>query len=230
MSFAFGLVVFGTALAVGLRAYLAAAVSEEQDIRNRIALESAAAGVLGEIASGASSPLTGQRMIGTRNVTVELSRTAAKLDLVADDERLLERALADLGLLRAATGSWRGARSLTELSARLKLDAAGEDCLRRGFTYGRAPAPLYREAQTESPSGQAVAGDQWDVRASLVGRSGGDLLWVRARLTGGATGWALHDYRRLHGRASARQPGNGRFVTAESMAKSPQATLSCPRT
>ena len=202
MSFAFGLVVFGTALAVGLRAYLAAAVSEEQGIRTRIVLESTSAAVLGEIAGGRPSPRIVQRSIGSRQVTIELSRTDAKFDVLTDEEALVVDALSDQGFGRVSAESWRGTQGLTDLSSRLRLDAAREDCLRRGFTYGRAPAPLNREATSANRTVQAGAGDQWDVRASLTGRSGDDVLWVRARFTGGETGWALHDYRRLRGKAT----------------------------
>lgn len=206
MSFAFGLAVFGTALAVGLRAYLFAAVSEEQEIRSRIALESAAAAVLGEMASGQPSSTPVQRTIGNRSITLELSRPGAKLDLGTDGDVVLLDALARQGLGGAQGTSWRGIRTLTEMSSRLGLDAAEEDCLRRRFTYGRAPAPIEVGTPSETLDLPAGAGEQVDVRASLSGARGDDVLWLRARFTGGETGWKVHDYRRLRGRATCETP------------------------
>jgi hypothetical protein len=203
MSFAFGLAVFGTALAVGLRAYISAAVSEEQTIRTRIALESAVAAVLGEMASGRSSPVTVQRAIGNRSITLELSRPGVKFDFVGDGEPVLIAALTRQGFGGARETSWRGARTLTEMSSRLRLDAAGEDCLRRRFTYGRAPAPI--EGGTPPATLQAGVGEQVDIRSSVTGAQGDDVLWLRARFTGGETGWKVHDYRRLRGRATCER-------------------------
>jgi hypothetical protein len=201
MSFAFGLAVFGTALAVGLRAYLAAAVSEEQTIRNRIRLESAAAAVLGELADGQSTPTTGQRTIGDRTISLALSRPGTKLDLAGDEPAALLEALIRQGLGPEQGAAWRDARSLAEMSARLSLSTAEEDCLRRRFTYGRAPALIDEGAP---PTPQAGAGEQVDLRASLVGPQGDEVLWVRARFTGGRTGWKVHDYRRLRGAATCK--------------------------
>lgn len=209
MSFAFGLAVFGTALAVGLRAHLSAAVSEERAIRSRIALESAAAAVLGELASGRPTPATVQRTIDGQTITLELSRPGAKLDLVGDGEAILLGTLARQGLEGVPATSWRGARNLTEMSSRLGLSAAGEDCLRRRFTYGRAPA-LMDDARSPDPFPvQAGAGEQADIRASLSGARGDDVLWLRARFTGGETGWKVHDYRRLRGAATC-EPSTSR--------------------
>lgn len=205
MSFAFGLAVFGTALAVGLRAYVLAAVSEEQTIRTRIALESAAAAVLGEMASGRSSPPVIQRLVGARSIALELSRPGAKFDFVGDGETVLVDALALQGVGAARETSWRDARTLTELSSRLGLDAAGEDCLRRQFTYGRAPALIDGGATPEPLRLQAGAGEQLDIRASLSGARGDEVLWLRARFTGGGTGWKVHDYRRLRGLATCKR-------------------------
>lgn len=205
MSFAFGLAVFGTALAVGLRAYISAAVSEEQTIRTRIVLESAAAAVLGEMASGRSSPATVQRTIGNRSITLELSRPGAKFDFVGDGEPVLIAALTRQGFGGVRETSWRGARTLTEMSARLRLDAAGEDCLRRRFTYGRAPAPIEVGTPSEVLDLRAGAGEQVDIRSSVAGSRGDDVLWLRARFTGGETGWKVHDYRRLRGRATCER-------------------------
>jgi hypothetical protein len=200
MSFAFGLAVFGTALAVGMRAYLAAAVLEEQTIRNRMALESAAAAVLGELASGQSTQTTGPRTIGNRSIFLTLSRPGTKLDLAGDEPAALLEALIRQGLGRPEHGvAWRDARSLAEMSARLRLSTAEEDCLRRRFTYGRAPA-LIDEGAPLTP--QAGAGEQLDIRASLIGAQGDEVLWMRARFTGGRTGWKVHDYRRLRGAAT----------------------------
>jgi hypothetical protein len=165
MSFAFGLAVFGTALAVGMRAYLAAAVLEEQTIRNRMALESAAAAVLGELASGQSTQTTGPRTIGNRSIFLTLSRPGTKLDLAGDEPAALLEALIRQGLGRPEHGvAWRDARSLAEMSARLRLSTA--------------------------------------IRASLIGAQGDEVLWMRARFTGGRTGWKVHDYRRLRGAAT----------------------------
>lgn len=205
MSFAFGLAVFGTALAVGLRAYVFAAVAEEQTIRTRIALESAAAAVLGEMASGRSSATTAQRTVGNRSITLELSRPGAKFDLVADGESVLSDALARYGFGGAREISWREVRTLTEMSSRLRLDAAGEDCLRRRFTYGRAPAPIEVGTPSEVLNLQAGAGEQLDIRSSASGARGDDVLWLRVRFTGGETGWKVHDYRRLRGTATCER-------------------------
>ncbi len=205
MSFAFGLAIFGTALAVALRAYLAATGAEEQTIRTRIALESASAAVLGEMVAGQPSAPIGLRQIGTRSLTVTLSRPDAKLDFEGDGSTALSEALARQGLAAAGDGSWRGARNLAEVSARLGLSAAEEDCLRRAFTFGRSPAPLSPEAGSADPPLRLGAGDQLDLRASVSGaRVRDEVLWLRVRFTGGETGWKVHDYRRLRGQVACR--------------------------
>lgn len=194
MSFAFGLAVFGTAMAVGLRAYLSAAADEGRDIRIRIALESAAASALGELAAeGAAKPQYETAFAGDRQ-TVSVTLTGAKVDPAWDSAKVVADAARPVGLVLdpdfAAT-----AGGLANLSGHHRLNASREDCLRRVFTYGRGGAPRIEEPA--AIGGLAIrAGEQVDLR---VQASSGPVLWVRARFTGGDTGWRLHDYRRLHG-------------------------------
>ena len=199
MSFAFGLAVFGTALAVGLRTYLAAAADETGDIRERIAMESAAAAVLGELAAGASSGSQPEFAFGAGRQSVLMMLPGAKVDPGSDAAATVAEAGRRVSLTIAPDVA-ATARGLVDLSRRLRLSAGEEDCLRRAFTYGRQGAP--RIERPESLKGLVMrAGDQVDLR---IQSSTGPVLWVRARFTGGATGWRLHDYRRLQEASACR--------------------------
>lgn len=206
MSFAFGLAVLGTALAVGLRSYLVAAAAQHREILDRITLESAAHEILGRLAAGESHSIKPSKRadieMNQRRVSVELSLPEGKYDLKAEADR--EPMIAALGR-QAVAGPAQSASlsfysSIAELSNAWRLTAPREDCLRRVVTVGRAPEAFDPEA---APGGGdeliriAVAGDQVDVRASLSGASQ-RVLWTRARFTGSAyEPWRLHDYRSL---------------------------------
>ncbi len=196
MAFATGLAVIGGALAVGLHNYLSAAADQTNEIRTRIALESAAAEVLGRLAGGEAVPLAPSPNAGEPAVRVSLVST--KVDPAADAPGLVHAALTDAGVQPDGEGDPRAASGLAALSALWRLDAAGEDCLRRVLTYGRAPAPRADVVEPERLQGVS-AGDQLDVRTSIRTAAGDRALWVRARFTGRADGWVVHDYRRLAG-------------------------------
>lgn len=207
MSFAFGLAVFGTALAVALRAYLVAGAAEQRDILDRITLESAANDVLGRLSAGEVHSIkpTSLAEIGLnrRRVAVELSLPEGKYDLQGDPYALVLKALQRHGL--AAAGERKLATPSFEtvgaLSRRWRLSASEEDCLRRIVTMGRAPEEFRAEAAPGDGEGSMrsiAAGDQVDVRVSLPAQSGVSVLWVRARFTGVVDRpWRVHDYRRL---------------------------------
>lgn len=199
MSFAFGLALFGGALAVTLRAYLVAAADETQEIRARIALESAAATVLGELAAGGAVKPHAEVGIDGDRRTVRVTIPGTKVDPARDSPGAVAEAGRTAGLVVdpdfAAT-----AGGLVEVSAHHRLNASREDCLRQVFTYGRGGAPLIdRSAPPEDL--MVRAGDQVDLR---IQASSGPVLWVRARFTGAETGWRLHDYRLLHGATPCR--------------------------
>ena len=207
MSFAFGLAVFGTALAVALRAYLAASAAEQRDILDQITLESAAHDVLGRLAAGevhSIKPIQQAGMeLNQRRVTVELSLPEGKQDLQGDPDRVVLDALNGYG--REVAGKGRPAPSSFEtlegMSAAWRLSAKEEDCLRRVATVGRAPEVYRPEAAPGGGEGltrSVTAGDQVDIRASQVTSTGSRVLWIRARFTGAANRpWRIHDYRRL---------------------------------
>lgn len=207
MSFAFGLAVFGTTLAVALRAYLAACATEQRDILDRIALESATNDVLGRLAAGEVHAIKPVHLAGVelnqRRVALELSLPEGKYDLQVDPDRVVLDAVHGSG--REVAGRGRpapsGFNSVEELSRAWRLSAGEEDCLRRVATVGRAPEVYRPDAGPGGGEGltrSVTAGDQVDVRASLVAESGVKVLWVRARFTGAAERpWRLHDYRRL---------------------------------
>lgn len=212
MSFAFGLAVFGTALAVGLRAYLVASATEQRDILDRMTLESAAHETLGRLAAGQSHSIkpTSLAEIGLnqRRVAVEMSLPEGKLDLQGDPEPVLRATLQQRGLTTAredkpAPSSFA---SLAAMSRGWSLSASEEDCLRRLVTVGRTPEAFRPEAASGAREGltrSVAAGDQVDVRVSLAARSGVKVIWVRARFTGATERpWQVHDYRRLQVRAS----------------------------
>lgn len=198
MSFALGLAIFGGALAVGLKAYLAASVDETRDTRARIALESAAATVLGELAAGGelASETTTALDGGRQRILITLP--GGKIDLASDAPAVVEAAARrhgfDIDPVVAST-----ADGLAAVSTRQGLNATQEDCLRRAFTYGRGGAPRFELGQLADV--QMRAGDQVDLRIHAEQRPG-DVLWIRARLTGAATGWRIHDYRQLRGVAA----------------------------
>lgn len=193
MSFATGLAVFGGALAVGLQAYLAAAADEAREIRTRIALESAVAATLGGLTAGQAVPLE-QPAGSPDGVGILITLVSAKVDPAVDDPEHVQTALAKAGVGSTGAVDSSEAPDLATLSRRLRLSAAAEDCLRRALTYGRAPAARAEAAMIPAIQGVS-AGDQVDVRAS----DGVQALWVRARFTGRADGWVVHDYRRLTG-------------------------------
>lgn len=197
MSFAFGLAVFGGALAVGLRAYLVTTASEARDVRARIALESAAAEVLGQLAAGASPAVASRTHASS---TISVSRPIGKFDLGVDAPADYQEPLREIGVDPLAVRSLRTVPGMAEASRILRLSASQEDCLRQGFTLGRAPADRVEpRALADLASTKLLAGDQVDIRVSAAAGGAADVLWIRARLTGNETGWAVHDYRRLRG-------------------------------
>lgn len=207
MSFAFGLAVFGTALAVALRAYLVASATEQRDILDRITLESIANDRLGRLAAGEIHSIKPIHLAGTelnqRRVAVELSLPEGKHDLQGDPDPVVLDALQGYG--REVVGKGRlapsGFQSLEGISRAWRLSAGEEDCLRRVATVGRAPEVYRPEAAPGGGEGltrSVAAGDQVDVRASLVTSTGSKVLWIRARFTGSVDRpWRVHDYRRL---------------------------------
>ncbi len=207
MSFAFGLAVFGTALAVSLRAYLVASATEQRDILDRITLESAAHEVLGRLAAGQTHSIKPTNLaeieLNQRRVATELSLPEGKYDLQGDPDSVVLEALQQLGL--AAAGERKPAPSSFEtlgtMSRGWRLSASEEDCLRRFATVGRAPEAFRAEAAPGGGEGlmrSIAAGDQVDVRVSLPAQSRVSVLWVRARFTGAVDRpWRVHEYRRL---------------------------------
>lgn len=211
MSFAFGLAVFGSAMAVALRAYLVAAAGEQREMLDRITLESAANDVLGRLAAGQSHSIKPSRLaeveLNQRQISVELSLPEGKHDLGGDPDQVVGRALLDqdLSVSAALAGPLSTFDSLADLSRVLRLSATQEDCLRRVVTVGRAPEEYRPEAAAgggEGLSRSAAVGDQVDLRVSLGRGAGQRVLWTRARFSGGPAGWALHDYRRLQGQTA----------------------------
>ncbi|MDI6623496.1 MAG: hypothetical protein QME55_02090 [Brevundimonas sp.] len=195
MSFALGLAIFGGALAVGLRTYLAASVDQTREIRTRIALESAAATVLGELAAGGRLAAEAERILSGDGQQVLVMLPGMKVDLASDPPDAVAEGTREVGLdidpiFSAAAGG------LALVSAHHRLSATQEDCLRRVFTYGRGGAPRLEVGGLEDP--EVRAGDQVDLRVYAKGELG-HVLWLRARFTGGETGWRIHDYRRLNG-------------------------------
>lgn len=200
VSFAFGLATLGTAVAVSVRAYISASTGQEREILDRIALETGAFETLGHLAAGASVPATQTRTVNGRPVTLALSLPGTKLDLGADPAVILTEALEQAGVL-AKGGELPKPHpaDLAAFSQAMGLNADGEDCLRQGFTYGRAPAVRTIGSNLEEPVLGVRAGEQVDVRAQIDRGALQKVLWLRARFSGGESGWALHDYRRLQG-------------------------------
>jgi len=207
MSFAFGLAVFGTALAVGLRAYLAASTTQQRDILDRITLESAVNETLGRFAAGEVHSIKPTSLaeldLNQRRVAVDLSLPEGKRDLKGDPDTAVLEILQRHGLTvpeqNAAPPS--NFASLEGLSRAWRLSAGQEDCLRRLATVGRTPEVYRPEAAPGDGEGlmrTITAGDQVDVRASATASPATKVLWVRARFTGAVDGpWRVHDYRRL---------------------------------
>lgn len=213
MSFTFGLAVFGSALAVGLRAYLAASTTQQRDILDRITLESAVNETLGRLAAGGIHSIKPTQQddldLNQRRVVIELSLPEGKRDLKGDPDVAVLEALQQHGLMhpdrdQPAPSSFE---TLEEISRAWRLSADKEDCLRRAATVGRAPEefrPAAAPGDGEGLTRTVTAGDQVDIRASLTASPVTRVLWVRARFTGAADRpWRVHDYRILRPGPSA---------------------------
>lgn len=205
VSFAFGLAVFGSALAAGLGAYLSTAAREQRDVLDRITLESAANAALGQLAAGQSQSVRPTRLadvdLNRRQVSVEVSLPEGKYDLRDDTADDVIAAMQGRGFVLSSNHKALSAFDSLEAASRAwRLSADQEDCMRRGITLGRAPEAFYPEAASGKGEDQlrtVVAGDQVDVRVALERAGRGRVLWLRARFNGGASAWSLHDYRRL---------------------------------
>lgn len=199
VTFAFCLATLGTAVAVSVRAYLAAAVGQEQSILDRIALETATTTILGQLSRAGAIAEVGpiDSVVVGRHLSISLSSPVQKIDVMDDPDDALVRDIAGAGL----TGMPRLKQArlgggMAVFSARLGLNATQEDCLRRTMTYGRSPASRDTAALTD---GQALSvGDQVDLRAEIIQGDVRAVLWTRARFTGNeASPWQVHDYRFL---------------------------------
>lgn len=207
MSFAFGLAVFGGALAVGLRAYLVAAATQQREILDRITLESAAHEVLGRLSAGQVHSIRPSRLddiaLNSRQVSIDLSLPEGKYDLGTDPDSTVLGSLRDhgLGLAVGQKPVPSSFQSLEAMSRGWRMSAAEEDCLRQLITVGRAPEEFRPEAapgKGDALTRSIASGDQVDIRTSLEDRSGRRVLWMRARFSGYATRpWQVHDFRRL---------------------------------
>lgn len=208
VTFAFGLATLGTAVAVSVRAYLAAAVHQEEAILDRIALETATNLTLGRLsrAGVVSEVQTTDAYTAGRRVSVALSSPGQKIDLIDDADKDIDEALREAGIevLRTRWDHARASGGMALFSSRLGLTTTQEDCVRRVTTFGRAPAPLETGAFAE---GRTLApGEQVDVRAEVIEDGARAVLWTRARFTGSeTTPWLVHDYRRLMGEPAACQ-------------------------
>lgn len=205
ISFALGLALLGSAIAVGLSHYLGAAVGRERAILDRITLESAAAAELGRLSRGVphpAAPHEREMALNGRSVTVALSMPAGKHDLAGDARAVLAARLDEARLPNGlAERPATGADGLALRASRLGLAPAEEDRMRRLFTLGRAPGlldPLAGEGADMEVERILGAGDQVDVRVAFRALGGEHVLWLRARHLGEESGaWALHDHRRL---------------------------------
>lgn len=204
ISFALGLALLGSAVAVGLSHYLGAAVSRERAILDRITLESVAAAELGRLSRGAPHPAAPHERevaLNGRSITVALSMPAGKYDLIGDGRAALVARLDEARLPNGLAERPPGADGLAHRAVRLGLSPAEEDRLRRLFTLGRAPGlldPLASDAADIDVERTLSAGDQVDVRVAHRARGAEHVLWLRARHLGEESGaWALHDHRRL---------------------------------
>lgn len=219
LSFAFGLAVLGGALAVGVQNYLKTVGIEQRRVLDRISLESAAAQVLGEIASGQAQPLRPTRLpdvdINGRRISVITSLPEGKHEPAMDDRREIGKILRRAGLA-SPRDYGAGDDSLAAFLASRGATAAQEDCLRRDLTYGRAPEAFRPEAAAPeaqadgqaatalpAPTWTAGSGDQIDIRLALSSPQGERILWLRARFGGEGRPWGLHDYRTLTVRRAA---------------------------
>ena len=196
ITFAFGLASLGTAVAVSVRTYLSAAVRQEHDILDRIALESATAQTLGEITATGRLPAGYPGPVTVGRVTLEWSLPSEKFDPAADSKPDISAEITASGVNSPAAllTDALAAGTLAEASALLKLSARQEDALRRRLTFGRAPAPRLSDVpqvnQVLSP------GEQVDVRAAVMNDGRQRILWTRARLSSaGGQIWQVHDYR-----------------------------------
>lgn len=209
MSFAFGLAVFGSALAVGLRAYLVASASEQRDILDRITLESAAHEMLGRLAAGevhSIRPMQRDELgLNQRRVAIGLSLPEGKRDLKGDPDSEVLEVLQQHGLVspNRAQPAPSVFETLESMSRAWRLSADKEDCLRQVATVGRAPEEFRPAAAAATEDDLDVtrtisAGDQVDLRVSLTASGVTRTLWIRARFTGATDSpWRFHDYRRL---------------------------------
>lgn len=205
ISFALGLATLATVTAVSLRYYLNAAAAREHLIIDRISLESATTWHAGRLMRGARHSTAPHALepvsLNGREISVEISMPAGKIDFGMDDAEVIAAALEAAGLPASLATAPDGEDGLAVRSAAADLDGVREDCLRRGFTFGRWPAAFESGVQAADPGAPeraATAGDQIDLRAQLMSREGARVLWSRVRLTGDESGaWAVHDYRRL---------------------------------
>lgn len=199
MAFAVGLAIFGGALSTGLRAYLTTSATEQRDVLDRIALESAVNATLGQMVSdrGEPPPLVSERSLNGRTVKVEVASPAFKYDLNADEDEDLMAVLGPIAQHGEGRDTTSGVRTLDQLVRTWRLSTKEEDCARRVVTAGRAPAPrLAEDVSREDLIAVAGVGDQLDLRASIISDRGERVMWVRARLTGQpARPWRFQDYR-----------------------------------
>lgn len=216
LSFAFGLAVFGGALATGVQNYLRTVGIEQRRVLDRMSLESAAVRTLGDIASGESLPLRPHRRsdieINGRRISVIISLPEGKLEPATDDRKAIREIFSRAGVSPRGVGF--GGDGLAAFLTSHHVTAAQEDCLRRDLTHGRAPEDFRPEAAIPDRTGQAEedgaervvsTGDQVDLRLASASPEGERVLWMRVRFMGDGRGWALHDYRAL----TVRQPGCG---------------------
>lgn len=209
MAFAVGLAIFGGALTTGLRAYVRTVANEQQQILDRISLESAVSERLGRLTAsgGIGAEAASQLVINGRTVGLELSSPASKLDLNGDTDDALMQALAFLDRDAGYRATLSNIDTLDQLAREWRLGPDEEDCIRRAVTAGRAPGPFHKtEEGAPNDLVQAVSvGDQLDVRVAVASPASLRVGWFRARMTGQpAQPWRLQDYRvlRLQGRSN----------------------------
>lgn len=198
MSFTLGLAILGGAVATGLQNYIRSASAEQRRLSDRIALETAAATLLGQIAAGRPVPLKAtslpQAQVNGRSIAIEVSLPEGKRDLRGDQPEEIAAVFEALGI-NSSTKDFRNLEALSQLRG---ISPSQEDCLRRVATLGRAPEE-YRPSIADGSLDETFtvsAGDQIDLRLSLVNPPA-RVLWIRARFTGQGSGWKLHDYRNL---------------------------------
>lgn len=197
MAYALGLATLAGTLTAGFINYVRVARATEARLIADIQLESAATAVLGRLAEGLPvSELT----LDNGKTAVLLQSPLAKIDPAMDLVAEIERALEAFLGRKVPAGQLAAQPGLLAASRTLKLDAREEDCFRRRFTFGRAPAERFPDFEQVRFS----AGEQLDLRVSIWSDGRDEVLWLRARLTGDDHGWQLHDYRRLSGAATCR--------------------------